>query len=325
MDKIYYQPNHLWKGQKAVKKLRELSGEKPKTVKQWLSRQAFWQVYLPAPKSIDRPHYEVTTPNKMHQFDLLYMPSDSLYGSKYKYILAGIDAASRYKVARLLRTKQSRDVAEMIADIYKVGPLTYPKIFQCDNGSEFKGDVTKMLEKNEVKIRQVTTKYKHTHTAFVEALNKILAERLFKVQDAQELNDPGCGLVDELNDMETEMIGLKPKDAIKLKKIPLVARESYPPEEVLPEDGLYRYLLQPGEEHDGQRRRATDRIWSKASYRLRRVVESPGNHVMYYLADGSAGHRTLEGSHGPERAFVSEELMLIPEDTELPPGYVQEW
>ena len=44
MDKIYYQPNNLWKGQKAVKKLRELSGEKPKTVKQWLSRQAFWQV-----------------------------------------------------------------------------------------------------------------------------------------------------------------------------------------------------------------------------------------------------------------------------------------
>ena len=46
-----------------------------------------------------------------------------------------------------------RDVAEMIAYIYKVGPLKYPKIFQCDNDSEFKGDVTKMLEKNEVKIR----------------------------------------------------------------------------------------------------------------------------------------------------------------------------
>ena len=47
------------------------------------------------------------------------------------------------------------------------------------------------------------------------------------------------GLVDELNDTETEMIGMKPKDAIKLKEVPLVARESYPPEEVLPEDGLY--------------------------------------------------------------------------------------
>ena len=232
----------------------------------------------------------------MHQFDLLYMPSDSLYGSKYKYIPAGIDAASRYKVTRPLRTKQARDMAEMIADIYKVGPLTYPKIFQCDNGSEFKSDVTKMLEKNEVKIQQVTTKYKHTHTAFVEALNKILAERLFKVQDAQELNDPEkvssrwvkhlYGLVHELNDTETEIIGMKPKDAIKLKEVPLVARESYPPAEVLPEDGLDQYLLRPGEEHDDQRRRATDRIWSKASYKLREISENPGTRVTYYLLDG---------------------------------------
>ena len=209
--------------------MTELSGKKPKTVKQWLSRQAFWQVHLPVPKRVDRPHYKATIPNEMHQFDLLYMPSDTLYGNKYKHILAGIDAASRYKVVRPLRTKQARDVAEMIANIYKVGPLTYPSAFQCDNGSEFKREVTKMLEKQEVKIRRVTMKYAHTHTAFVEALNKILAERLFKVQDAQELNDPEkvssrwvkhlYGLV-ELNDMETEMIGMKPKDAIKLKEVP---------------------------------------------------------------------------------------------------------
>ena len=259
----------------------------------------------------------------MHQFDLLYMPSDSLCGSKYKYILAGIDAASRYKVAKSLRTKQAHDVAEMIADTYKVGPLKYSKTFQCDNGNKFKGEVTKMLEKQEVKIRRVTTKYKHTHTAFVEALNKILAERLFKVQDAQELNDPGkassrwvkhlYGLVNKLNDTETEMIGMKPKDAVKLDEVLLVNQESYPPEEVLPEDGLYQYLLQPGEEHNDQRRRATDRIWSKGAYRLGEITENPGNRVMYYLRDG------------PERAFVSEELMLIPENTELPPDYVQEW
>ena len=136
----------------------------------------------------------------------------------------------------------------MIADIYKVGPLKYPKIFQCDNGSEFKGEVTKMLEKNEVKIRRVTTKYKHTYTAFVEPLNKILTERLFKVQDSQELNDPERvsatwvkhldGLVDELNDMQNEMIGMKPNDVIKLDKVPLVKQEAYPEEDKLPEDGF---------------------------------------------------------------------------------------
>ena len=228
MDKIYYQPNHLWKGQKAIRKLKELSKAKPKAIKQqWLSKQAFWQVHLPAPKHVNRPHYEVTIPNQMHQFDLQYMPSDTLYGNQYKYILAGIDAASRYKVARPLRSKQAKDVADMIPDIYKVGPLTYPKIFQCDKGSEFKAEMIKMLEKHKVRIQHSMTNYKHTHTAFVEALNKILAEQLFKVKDAQELNDRDkvshlYESVDELNDTETQMIGMKPKDAIKLNQVPLV-------------------------------------------------------------------------------------------------------
>ena len=63
------------------------------------------------------------------------MPPDTSNGNNYKYILAGIDAASRLIVTR---TKQACDVAEMITDIYKVGHLTYPKIFQCNNGFEFK-------------------------------------------------------------------------------------------------------------------------------------------------------------------------------------------
>ena len=83
--------------------------------------------------------------------------------------------------------------------------------------------------------------------------------------------------------METELTGMKPKDAIKLKE---VNREAYPPEEVLPEDGLYRYLLQPSEEHDDQWHRTTDRIWSKGTYRLREIVENPGNRMMCYLRDG---------------------------------------
>ena len=84
-------------------------------------------------------------------------------------LLHGIYVASRYKVARPLRTKQAKDVAKMTADIYKVGPLI-PRYFSVT------------VAKHEIKIRRVTKKYKHTHRAFVEALNKILAEQLFKVQ-----------------------------------------------------------------------------------------------------------------------------------------------
>ena len=91
----------------------------------------------------------------------------------------------------------------------------------------------------------------------------------------------------------------------------LVNRENYPPEDTLPENGLYHYLFQPDKEHDHQRKRATDRIWSKKTYRLRQIVKDPGNRVMYWMKDG------------PERAFVKEALMLKPENAELPLNYVQ--
>ena len=79
----------------------------------------------------------------------------------------------------------------MLEAIYKKdGAFKYPKVFQCDNGVEFKREVTKLLEKHNVDIRRATTKYKHTHTAFAEAFNRELAKLLFKLMDAQELQDP---------------------------------------------------------------------------------------------------------------------------------------
>ena len=73
------------------------------------------------------------------------------------------------------------------------------------------------------------------------------------------------------------MIGMKPKDAIVLDQVPLVKRDAYLPEDKLPEDGLYHYLLTPSEEHDDQRHKTTDRVWSKGTYRLREIVEDAGN------------------------------------------------
>ena len=62
------------------------------------------------------------------------------------------------------------------------------------------------------------------------------------------------------------MIGMKPKDAIKLDVVPL--DKIYPEKTVLPENGLYRYLYQPGKQHGDKKRQATDFIWSKNTYRL---------------------------------------------------------
>ena len=107
------------------------------------------------------------------------------------------------------------------------------------------------------------------------------------------------------------MIHIKPKDAIKLNTVPL--EKTYPEETVLPEDGLYRYLYHPGEQHGDQKRRATDHIWSKNTDQLDQIVQEPGNRVVHYLQDGS------------NRVFVREELMHISQYTQVPPDWVSEW
>ena len=119
------------------------------------------------------------------------MPHNLFEGNTYKYISTGIDVGSRYKVARPLKTKKSSEVAFVSEAVYKKGGVfKYPKTFQCDNGSEFKNKMKKLLEKHNVDIQRATAKYKHTHTAFVEAFNKELVKLLFKPMDAQELQDP---------------------------------------------------------------------------------------------------------------------------------------
>ena len=235
---VYYKPEHLWTGNKAIRKLHKETDLSKKETKSWLAKQAFSQVHILSLKSIKHLHYEITKSNEMHQFGILYVPSDVVYGTEYKYILTVIDVASRYKVARALRSKKADEVAFVLEAIYKKGgDFKYPKDFECDNGSEFKSKVTKLLKSHSVEIKRATTKYKHTHTAFVEAFNKELAKELFKPMDAQELNDPDKisrmwvknleNTVKRMNNSKTAMIGMKPKDAIKLSNVELVKTEEF--------------------------------------------------------------------------------------------------
>ena len=85
------------------------------------------------------------------------------------------------------------------------------------------------------------------------------------------------------------MIGMKPRNAIKLDTVPL--DKTYPEETVLPEDGLYRYLYQLGEQHRDKKKWATDFLWGKNAYRLDQIVQETGNPVRHYM------------QNEPDRAF----------------------
>ena len=117
--------------------------------------------------------------------------------------------------------------------------------------------------------------------------------------------------VKRLNNTISLTNGMKPKDALKLDTAQI--NKKYPEETMLPEDRLCRYLYQPGKQHGDQKRRTTDFIVSKNTYRLDRIVQDPGSRVLYYLQDE------------PDRAFLCEQLMHVSEDSQAPLDWVGKW
>ena len=292
--------------------------------KQWLYKQALWQIYLPAPRHVPRPKFDVATPNSVHQADLLFLPHDKLPRGKkiYKYALTVVDIASRYKEAEPLTSKNSDEVAKAFQSIYKRSPLIWPNMLQVDPGREFMGAVTKEMEKHKTYIRRGRTEI-HRDQAIVERFNRTLAERLFGHQYAVEMLLPEGkrstewvkrlpDVVGALNNEVTSLIGKKPAVAIKEKEVSSQPSTKYnrpvgANEKKLPPLINVRYLYQPGE-LEGGTKRATDPIWSLKVYQVVENKTKPNEPVVYYLSDG------------PKRGFVREELLVVPPNTQLPPA-----
>ena len=93
-----------------------------------------------------------------------------------------------------------------------------------DDGKEFYGDVTKLMEKHDMIIQRGDPS-QHSSQGIVERYNRMLSDRLFSYQYHKELEDPSKSnrewvsrlqnVVSALNNEKTKLIGTKPIDAIK--------------------------------------------------------------------------------------------------------------
>ena len=196
MDKkfkqIYYSDGGYWRGKSAIQRLAKASGSTKEVAEKWLLKQPLYQMYLPAPKYIPRPNASMSLfakPNDIHQSDLLSLPHDKFKKKTYKYALNIVDVASRYKGSYQLTTKNAKEVAQAFQWIYENTPLNYPKTLIVDDGKEFYGDMTKLMEKHDVMIKRGDPS-QHRSQEIVERFNRTLADRLFTYQYHKELEDP---------------------------------------------------------------------------------------------------------------------------------------
>ena len=190
MDKkckqIYYFDDGYWRGKSAIQKLAKASGSTKEEAEKWLLKQPLYQIYLPAPKYVPRPNESMSLfaePNDIHQSDLLSLPHDKFKKKMYKYALNVIYVASRCKGSYQLTTKNPKEVAQAFQWIYENTPITYPRTLIIDDGKEFYGDMTKLMEKHDVMV-QCGDPSQHRLHGITE-----IADRLFSYQYHKELED----------------------------------------------------------------------------------------------------------------------------------------
>ena len=191
-NQIYYSDDGYWRGKSAIQKLAKALGSMKEEAEKWLLKQPLYQIYLPAPKYVPRPNASMSLfakPNDIHQTDLLSLPHDKFKKKTYKYGLNIVDVASRYKGSYQLTTKNSKEVAQAFQWIYENTLLTYRKTLIVDDGMEFYGDTTKLMEKHDVMI-QCGDPSQHRSQGIVERFNRTLTDRLFSYQYHKELEVP---------------------------------------------------------------------------------------------------------------------------------------
>ena len=238
-----------------------------------------------------------------------------------------VDIGSRYIDAEPLSKKDAVSVKKAFEKIFS-RKLVYSYALMVDQDSEFEATVSQLMIDHNVHIQRGEPK-NHRAQAFVERANRTLAERIYSHQYAQLLfkGDETWKrrlreVIQAINNEPRRIFANKtPIDVVGEDKVKIKTNVSYKRpvgvlEERLPPGVLVRYLYAPGENEGGDRRRATDPIWSIEVYNLDRTIVRDDQPVLYYLAKSSSKKQP------PRRGFVREELPVIPEDTELPPDHV---
>lgn len=179
LTRIYYNPNHhasfsnaerLWLATK--KKISK------KSISTWLLKQRTYTLHKPKRNKFRRNGYEVNNIGDLWQADLIDMQAFSAINNDYKYILAVVDAFSKYSWCIPLKQKTASEIIAAFSDIFKKSDRL-PVTLQTDRGKEFVNYLVQdFLKRN--KINFFTTSNSETKACIVERYIRTIKSVLFK-------------------------------------------------------------------------------------------------------------------------------------------------
>ena len=198
-----------------------------KETKEFYKNQQVNQIYKPTIKKFNKivaPFNSVGT----LQMDLMDINCFCRDIEGYNYIFCVIDIFSRYVWGFAIKLKKPNEIKPYIESVIRDIKAKYPSnilSISCDNGSEFKGNVKKYLESQNIKIylndpHSVTAK---TKLALVERLNATLWNKIKKYTSATsnlKFIDKLPNFISNYNNTIHRTVKLKPIDIFNDVAIP---------------------------------------------------------------------------------------------------------
>ncbi len=283
--------------------------------KKYLKKQELYNLYKKPIKETyqQTPHFNQTySANVDHQADLLFLPTDN----GYKYALVVTDVATRLSDAVPLKSKSSETVINALKTIYNRGILSVPEYLYMDSGSEFKGEVKKYLEENNIGFKYAKTG-RHRQIAMVERTNQYLGKALFHRMQAQELLT-GKTSREWVNELP-KVIGLinkqRKRDPPKVANEPICSGDDC---NALEMGTVVRTKLDNPLDyvHDKQlpgKFRATDIRWDPHPRFIANVMFLPGQPPLYQLNDEKDINKIDQSA-----AYTKGQLQVVPKEEQAP-------
>lgn len=262
-------------------------------------------------KGKNKPKFKDVDVGSVHQADLLYLPEDR-DGSKYCLVVT--DIGSRITDAEPLKEKSASAVAKAFEKIYSRAILSFPTtMIQTDPGTEFRGDVKKLFDKEHVIMRYAKTD-RHQQQAMVEAKNRIIGKAVFFAQHTRELHTdkPDTNWVDDLPHIIRFLNEKLERPEKESNRIP--APKCQGDACILLEVGTkVRVALDAPRELVGDtklhgRFRATDIRWERQPTTITQQILSPGQPPLYLTAKY------------PHTPYAKQYLQVVDENESLPPN-----
>ena len=285
---IYYDPVSGFSGAVQLRRRAKEKGHdlKPKTIRQWLAKQDVEQQHAKPERIKTFARIMSSKVGDLHQYDIMNM--DGTWRQKkgrktFRYLLTGIDVHSRYATAVPLAKRDSATAKQAILQIWK--KLGQPNRVEVDNGTEFKGEVAKLLKSKRIRVRYGDVGI-HRQQAIIERWHRTIEQKMIRY-----MRTKGAGrwlealdkLIDNYNSSYHSTLRGKPVDVFKGRKKPaeLPPRKSGCIKAPLKVGTWVRYQYDAPE--GATHRRAYDAVWSSELAIITAVVGDPGTPQLYYL------------------------------------------